>query len=363
MKKSLLKFLIKAVSLYFSVNGALKALFLKADSSYITKITKHNDLMLGDIYAIFVYYEPNGKFSRSAENILTELKLQKVNVLLVSNCPISEEQNEKISKLVHIAMERENQGFDFGAYKDAILFMKRENYEPNRVLLLNDSVYYFKKSLKYFVSKMLKDGYVTAAFENWEAPHTNHLQSFAVGIDEATFSSSQFSEFWSNYKPVSSRLYAIENGEKKLSKAIIGNFPKIDILYSADNVYNKLKSTIDNDTLLPTMLPKLHRRKIFRNISKNKSASDLAHEIIKKYSSGPFSPAHVGFYINANSCPVVKKDLIYRDVYDFWEVENICREFYCDEQEIEEFLTILRRKGNKYSLSMFNKLKHFAGAL
>jgi hypothetical protein len=346
---------------------------------YSTAITDVRDCMPAsgqNRYAIFVYYEPDGRFSKSAQNILSELRKQSVDVLLMCNHQLSREQDEAISQLVHKVVTRENQGFDFGAYKDGVRYLKESKIQIEKLLFLNDSIYYFSTGLDVFVEGLLQSEDAIAAFENWEVPHSYHLQSFALSVNGQVFSSEKFTSFWRDYRPVSNRLHAIERGEKQLSKAILSTAGSVQVLYEIKDILDDFDSIRPDGVDRFLSLPLINRKTA---VSKSESAqkgnfsamilnTDEGEDFTKfivanSIGIGPFSPIHSGAYYFAKlKCPVAKKDLVYRAAFDFWEVSEIFRDVFSND-EVDEFLSILRKKGTLYSLSFPKRMLANIGAL
>lgn len=376
MKKIPIKLFLMFLKYWVILKNGYDAYRLKG---YTTAVTDVRDCMPAsgqNCYAIFVYYEPDGRFSKSARNILSALQKQSVDTLLMCNHPLSSEQDEAISQLTHKVITRENQGFDFGGYKDGVHYLKENDIPVDKLLVLNDSVYYFSTGLDAFVEGLLQSQDAIAAFENWEVPHAYHLQSFALSVSGKIFLSFQFTSFWSNYRPVSNRLHAIENGEKQLSKAILSAAGSVQVLYSTENVIE------DFETILPKgferffSLPHINRGKIlFRALNEQKGKPNATvvntedDEDLEKYlvaksiSVAPFSPIHSGAYYFAKlKCPIVKKDLVYRAVFDFWEVAAIFNGVFSHD-EVQELLSMLRKKGTLYSLSKRQRMMAHVGAL
>lgn len=60
-------------------------------------------------------------------------------------------------------------------------------------------------------------------------------------------------------------------------------------------------------------------------------------------------------------CPLVKKDVVYREQYRFWEVEYVLRKRFKNE-EVDEFLTMVRKKGTLKGLGFADQVKARIGA-
>lgn len=328
-------------------------------------------------YAILVYYEPNGVMSTSVQNLLEELTRQEVNVLTVSNIPLSAEQATIIERHSWSVMIRGNQGLDFGAYKDAIRHLGALGVELDRLLLLNDSVYYFSRGLSEFVSGLLGSEDTIAAFENWDPQHAHHLQSFALSVSGFVYNHPTFSRFWRDYIPYNNRLMAIEKGEKKLSRACLKVARTTKVIYNAGDLYDVVNT--DNASIPATefyvsapieVREGYDGRKFLGPPKKTTSRDRSKHgELTEAHKYRLFdtmytgSPLHTSMYYFARfaRCPIIKKDIVYRKQYRFWEVEVLLRDIY-DKDEMSEFLTMLRVKGNMSALPILKRAKTKVGA-
>ena len=87
---------------------------------------------------------------------------------------------------------------------------------------------------------------MVAPFENWGDSAGNHFQSFAVTVSNKVFFSSSFQMLWSQYLPGSSRLHAIEEGEKKLSNAIMKSADDSKVLYTCAKLATRLSLLKNN---------------------------------------------------------------------------------------------------------------------
>ncbi|MCL7939246.1 rhamnan synthesis F family protein [Halomonas sp. ATCH28] len=311
-------------------------------------------------YAILVYYEPDGRLSESIKNIVKELTKNSVNVMLVCNHTLSEEQEEFFLRNCKELILRNNQGFDFGAYKDAISYIYESNVELDRLLLMNDSVYYSSNGLSSFVKELLKDIDAIAAYENWSLSEGHHLQSFCVSISNHVFQSKGFREFWKNYVPINNRIYAIENGEKKLSKAIAESARSSYVVYSVSKMYDKLKQEpVEKVGEILSFLPRPWRGAIDQE--KYSKSAGYRVEVITNILNNT-SPIHAGaflfpYFLNS---PLYKKDIVYRSRFPFWEVEYITSNLL-QEREFCEYINALRKKGDSSELSFGDKIKFNVG--
>lgn len=363
MVSKLKKFLVNIVRLGLNFLNIISAYRLKNYNTSIESVQKFNDHNASNKYAIFIYYEPDGGVSKSALNILASLKLASVNSIVVCNHNLSEKQINCLGKYAHKVIIRRNQGADFGGYKDAVDYLNREGVMVERLGFLNDSVYYFSRGIDEFVENLFNFNGVSAAFENWQKPHKYHLQSFAICVNETVFNSPSFSNFWKNYRPVNSRIHAIENGEKLLTESIVKSSPKINIIYNIQHLIDRFDEfdldVFDLKSAFPTALTHFISNDL--EIEKNHRNGKTKTDVINAISA--YSPIHTGarFFIHLG-CPLLKKDMVYRMGFSAWKVENICSGAF-DDAEVNEFMSIIRKKGNAYSLSFFKRILFSAGVI
>ncbi|WP_371348145.1 rhamnan synthesis F family protein [Ancylobacter sp. IITR112] len=135
-------------------------------------------------------------------NALDALAEVGVNVTLVVNHPLGEERLAELLPQVHRVLLRNNAGRDMGGYRDGILSLLDD--PPERLLIMSDSVYYFRSGLAEMFRKLATSSCdVCATFENWELRH--HIQSFCYSISRHMLERPAFQAFWRNYLPVNAR--------------------------------------------------------------------------------------------------------------------------------------------------------------
>ena len=77
-------------------------------------------------YAIYVLWQPAGTIPWYVRNLLEALREQEVNTIAVVNHELSAEQLSILQGLCAEVLVRGNKGSDFGAYKDAVLRLTRD---------------------------------------------------------------------------------------------------------------------------------------------------------------------------------------------------------------------------------------------
>ena len=142
-------------------------------------------------------------------------------------------------------IERKNYGQDFGSYKLGFLeLFKRNNNNLEKLLMINDSIYFSSNDLEKFVDDLLDDEYdVIGATENFEVSH--HLGSFCISISSKIFNGKYFRKFWNSFSLTNMRPTNIKKGEMGLSKALFKAMPSqksFKVLYNSKRALSFLES-------------------------------------------------------------------------------------------------------------------------
>ena len=160
-----------------------------------------------------------------------------VSPITVSNMPLSEKDKASISERSAIVIERPNHGYDFGAYREANLYLRDRLDSLTRLTLLNDSTWFpapgsqnwfasVEQSPTDFIGATSNFGGSTIVPksltpEPWDYgsfASGYHLQSFAVSFSPNVLRNQSFFEFWKNYPLVNDKDLTVKRGEKGLTK-------------------------------------------------------------------------------------------------------------------------------------------------
>lgn len=312
----------------------------------------------GGVIAALVYYEPDGNVSLSVLTLLNSLRDHGTGIVIITNTRLSALQKEIFSEYAIRVVTRGNTGFDFGCYKDFFNVVLPDYSEVTRVIILNDSVYYIEKGMSDFVLGLLGPEDVIAPFENWGEGH--HIQSFCVSCASSVVENNNFKKFWREYIPVNNRLYAIENGEKLLTSALLASARSTKILYPVADLALELRQDFAagvDKSLRSETIPEPWRGYVISGGHDNLTPIERLEGVI-----GRTSPIHAGafFFPYYLDVPMIKKDIVYRGRFSFWEVELWSGEIMSD-AERNEFLNGVRKKRDFSALSPKDKLKFQIG--
>lgn len=183
----------------------------------------------GGAFCVFHLYQPRGLSANVVRAIATLAEL-KIKVVAVSNVPLQPGDLDVLRPHIHTYIQRRNFGRDFGGYRRGVLYVL-DTYKPDRLLLLNDSVYYAARGLKAFFTGLCEAGPFVGASENHELRH--HIGSYAVGFGPQVIANPRFRQYWEDYRSTEIRPRVIWKGEAALSKLVLDTMkirPKV--LYS-----------------------------------------------------------------------------------------------------------------------------------
>ena len=345
--------------LYWYIDPKLKLLRLRGYDGQIEQVLRWNEPDEGGLYALFVYYEPDGAVSDSVRRAVTSMRKADWNVVLLCNHPLSEEQQAFFSETCYVAVLRGNQGFDFGAYQDGVRWMDAEGIAPERVLLLNDSVFFASHGLDEMFVRLKGPEDAIATHENQSAEEHHHLQSFAVSVSAAVWKAAAFRRFWQEYRPINNRMHAIEAGEKRLSAAIRASARSLTVIYGLGRLAEEMANYTASLEEVSVRLPMPMRMPLLEAMKKDgrkAGASDIVTTIAST------SPAHSGIWYLARflNAPLFKKDLYYRQRFSLWELELMVPKLMHSD-EAAEYLSMIRRRGAPHGMQRAARMRYNVG--
>lgn len=196
------------------------------------EIIVKNEKMYSNFFCIFVFYQ-NGVRDDTI-NILKELKENKISTILVSNKNLTETQKKQLELYSDVIITRPNFGRDFGAYKCGMNYINKyvDLSKINKLIFLNDSVFYSARGLNLFVVELLNEKYeVVGATQNLEIKR--HIGSFCISVSGIIVRDHRFIKYWRKYRNSDVRPVVINRGEMKLSETIfkICGESSVNILY------------------------------------------------------------------------------------------------------------------------------------
>jgi len=181
---------------------------------------------------VFVHFNPHGQLSDHVVHMIWKIAPLFERVRFISNSPLSEEDQRKINGACHTLSCRQNTGFDFGAWKDALLEDGWESLTRyDSITLMNDSCFGPLVDLSEIYSNM-----ETRVLDFWGITRhirffrnnfgfkgiiPEHVQSYFLVFNRQVVASRAFQRFWEGQKSYKNILHTIRFGEIPLTQKLV----------------------------------------------------------------------------------------------------------------------------------------------
>jgi hypothetical protein len=347
----------------------------------------------GDVVAIERFSEANGgtfcvfhlyqRYTLPA-NIVQAMQLLSelgVRVVAVSNLPLPASELERIKPYLHSFIQRRNFGRDFGGYRRGVLHVL-DQHAPERLMLLNDSIFYAQRGLREFFTEMVAaDGGFVGASENHEISH--HIGSYALSFGPQVLADPRFREYWEAYRSSEIRPRVIWKGEAALSRLVEQTIKvRPRVIYSLQRLdaalnraswrelaisaslmpanyhgQNPLRTLLHEarkpvrDALPVTRAALLESASLTVPLSPEELIQDLNSQYRRELQRDLLDYVFQGSQIHWGALlltqylrmPIIKLDLVLRSIYGLGELDNFAP--YLSEEEFAEFHALVTARG------------------
>lgn len=189
--------------------------------------------------AVYLLYQP-GDLLESTVDACRCLDQAGYSVLAVSNTELSPRSRDRLSASCWRLMERPNYGYDFGGYRDGILYIAEMGITPDWLLVLNDSVWFplYDDSApltRFEASGLdLSGTIVHRSFgkSRWRQ-RKRVIESYFFLFNKRALKSDVFRDFWRKYRLSSNKYNAVHRGERRVAQVML------DAGFSADGLFGR----------------------------------------------------------------------------------------------------------------------------
>jgi hypothetical protein len=303
--------------------------------------------------AIFVVHQKND-LPFYVKNMVEALIANHVRVVVAVNGEVNADARTYLESHCHRVIYRKNTGRDFGAYQDALSMEILDRYQ--KVLLVNDSVFYFKKNLEKLIGDTLKSE------EDWVALYDNfnegyHAQSFFLCFGAEVLRSKTFKIFWRGYWPFNLRYRVIHKGELYLSHVLVDAGFHCHVVMNGPDLESRLRG------LSPLELSRL---KDFLTVSFLKSHPEVLGKegnlLIQHlvFACESYPPSSHGLYPILgilNDVAVFKRDLTLRRMTSTNEFLQLLQAMKLDASEIRAAVAELSLDTKSRPRKLLDKIK------
>lgn len=240
--------LLRSFVIYFFAPGVRFYIGVLSIKSRLKAFGKPNRLIFEEPYkgqkvVVMALYQ-KGQLRPDVVRFLRHAKAQDLYVIAVNTLKL--ENPDEITDLVDCYYEKPNFGRDFSSYKVGFLhvFKNKIHESCERLMMVNDSVYFTDERSPKFISDMMETTYeVLGSTENFDIEY--HLGSFCIAMNQSILLKSKFINYWKSYKLSDVRPTVIKRGELALSKTIkkvMKNPSKLTALYSAGRFFETIEA-------------------------------------------------------------------------------------------------------------------------
>lgn len=177
----------------------------------------------GDKLALIVLYQPGG-LARSTPVACRLLAEQGYGLVVVSNAPLSDVDREALRPYCEALIERPNLGYDFGAYRDGLRYLRHAGRVPETLLMLNDSIW-FPVNGGSLLRRMEADPapFQGTVFEKKPGRRARnaHFQSYLFLMRREVLEHPAFWTYWDDYPLSDVKRVVLRQGEKGFTQAML----------------------------------------------------------------------------------------------------------------------------------------------
>lgn len=193
--------------------------------------------------AIVLLFQPKG-LAESVFLLCRHLSANGYAICAVSNAPLSSADRNRLAAQVWRVLERPNFGYDFGGYRDAIWTLRRWGVRPERLVILNDSIWFPLWDGDDTLARMERSGFAVTGMILRQRGDTRFLESYFFSIRREVLDHPAFRGFWDGLRLTSNKYKVIRRGERGFGEALLAGgltmgalFPRADFdaaIVSAD---------------------------------------------------------------------------------------------------------------------------------
>ncbi len=177
--------------------------------------------------AIYLLYQPNGILVSTLVTC-NHLREKGYAPLVVSNTPLSRKDRDRLNATAWKTVVRPNYGYDFGGYRDGVLSLADWSVVPERLIILNDSVWFPIHPDESLIERMeALDADLTGAVihlaslrRRTSSKRQAFIESYFYLVNRSALQHPAFQKFWTGFRVSSNKFNAVYRGERGFSHAM-----------------------------------------------------------------------------------------------------------------------------------------------
>ena len=195
----------------------------------------------GDRVAIFLIFPKNGLLA-SHKRSIEYIRENGYAPFVVSNLPLSEDDQEYLTKSTWKFLSRPNRGYDFGGYREGFMSLLGDLSDLKYLAFLNDSswfpvpntknwfteaealdVDYAAAATSYSIPRVPLDRYQTIHWQMDFNLRDFHYCSYALLVSSKLLQNDKYHKFWKSYVLTELKNKVVRRGEMGMSRFVIDN--------------------------------------------------------------------------------------------------------------------------------------------
>ncbi len=176
---------------------------------------------VGPRVAIFIHFDGAGGVGDHTLHYVRALHAAGLSVLFVTNSgKLRPEALAALKPVCAGILIRRNIGYDFGAMREGLEYLKLPRADTEMVVLANDSIYGPFKPLDDLLARIdFSEADLWGATDSWQRRY--HVQSYFVAAGRRALESKAWADFWKQIRPVKSKTWVVNNYEVGMSQRML----------------------------------------------------------------------------------------------------------------------------------------------
>jgi Rhamnan synthesis protein F len=209
--------------------------------------------------SLFLIYQPKG-LSPTVAMTCAHFAAKGYSPLVISNTPLSERDLTTLAIHAWKVVIRPNYGYDFGGYRDGILWLQDHRVDLEHLVVLNDSIWFPVWPEETLIDRMSAlncdlAGAVIHPAQKRKSLSTRRpafLESYLYLINRTALESPAFRAFWRDYQVSSIKFNAVYRGERSFSHALEQAGHSVKSVIDGEGVIAAIRAQ-DDDFLRKTL--------------------------------------------------------------------------------------------------------------
>lgn len=195
--------------------------------------------------ALFLIYQ-HGTLPQSIVETCQHIAQHGFSVLIVANGGLPAESRAQLLPHVWKILERPNIGYDFGGYRDGILQLRAWKIDPDKLLILNDSIWFPIFNNDTLLDRMDETGADVVGTVLRQKDNVLFLESYLYLVNGPVLQNREMRHFWRSFKLTANKYKVIRRGERGHSVALQAAGFRLQAMFSKDVFLSQLAVQSDD---------------------------------------------------------------------------------------------------------------------